>query len=42
MCGTLVPVEADIVKNDDIAGRKFGSELSFDVAFEDGGIHRVR
>lgn len=38
--GALVLVEADIVENDDISGRQFGSELSFDVAFEDGGIHR--
>lgn len=33
-------MEADIVENDDIAGRQFGSELRFDVVFEDGGIHR--
>jgi hypothetical protein len=33
-------VEADVVENDDIAWRQFGSELSFDVAFEDGAIHR--
>lgn len=38
--GALVLVEADIVENDDVAGRQFGSELSFDVALEDGGIHR--
>lgn len=40
LCGALVLVEADIVENDDIAGRQFGSELRFDVAFEDGGVHR--
>lgn len=38
--GALALVEADIVENDDITGRQFGSELRFDVVFEDGGIHR--
>lgn len=33
-------MEADIVEDDDIAGRKFGSELSFDIVFEDGRVHR--
>lgn len=32
-------VEADIVEDDDIAGRQLGSELRFDIALEDGGIH---
>lgn len=40
LCGALVLVEADIVENDDIAGRQFGSELRFDIVFEDGAIHR--
>ena len=34
LCSALVLVEADIVENDDIAGRQFGNELSFDVAFK--------
>jgi len=40
LCGALALVEADIVENDDVAGRQFGSELRFDVAFEDSSIHR--
>lgn len=32
-------MEADIVEDDDIAGRQLWSELGFDVVFKDGGVH---